>query len=583
MRSIPSAPKTAAVRVRTTRPLSGLFLGGLLLLGCSNSLPAPLARQGNPEDAPVRGGTLELATFGDIRTLDPANAADGLTPQMLEHILTGLVDYDSDGNLHPDLAERWDIEDGGLTYRFFLREGVRFHDGEEVTAEDVKRSSERALHASAPNPFASYFSSIEGFDALRSGARDDLPGVRVEGRYVVSFRLNEPDAMFLRVLALVNLRPVCKSAGRRYADTWMACGAGPFKLVEWTHGHSVTLARHDRYYRPGLPYLDAVRWTLHENPTSQSLKFLRGDLDVILDLPASDVMRFQADARWRPFADKTKGAQVLGEAMNVEVPPFDNVEIRRAVASAIDRDALAKLRPANLSPNGQLIPPGVFGHSRELEGQRYDYHAALEHMRRAGYPYDPERKTGGWPAPIPYLVYRQGLQEFTAQVLAQQLERIGLRLEIRVVNYPTFLALRGRRKGAAFGPGFWLQDFPDGMSFLEPLFHTKSIANDDSNNASFYSNPRFDELVNQARRELDDERRKTLYTEAQRILVNDAPWAFTATWQHFVQRQPYVRGHRLHPMWNHDIARTWLDRAAGRSAARAIFSEHAVHALLGHP
>ena len=581
MRSIRNADNArSSTRARMLRVVT---LAALPMLACSSRLPAPIARQGGSEASPARGGTLELATFGDIRTLDPANAADGLTPQMLEHILAGLVDYDSDGRLQPDLAERWTVEDDGLTYRFFLREGARFHDGDEVTADDIKRSAERALHPSAPNPFASYYSSIEGFDALRGGLRQDLSGIRVEGRYVVSFRLSEPDAMFLRVLALVPLRPVCKSAGLRYADTWTACGAGPFKLTEWSHGHSITLRRHERYFRAGLPYLDAVRWTLHEPPNSQTLKFLRGDLDIVMDLPASEVMRFQADPRWQPFAEKTAGAQVLGESMNVEVPPFDNIEVRRAVASAIDREALSKLRPANLAPNGQLVPPGVFGFSRELEGQRYDYHAALEHMRRAGYPYDPEQKVGGWPHPIPYLVYRQGLQEFTGQLLAQQLERIGLRLEIRVVNYPTFLALRGRRKGAAFGPGFWLQDFPDAMSFLEPLFHSKSIADDDSNNASFYSNPRYDELVNRARRELDDQRRKAIYTEAQRILIDDAPWAFTATWHHFVQRQPYVRGHRLHPMWNHDIARAWLDRTAGKSAARAIFSEHAVHALLGAP
>ena len=106
-------------------------------------------------------------------------------------------------------------------------------------------------------------------------------------------------------------------------------------------------------------------------------------------------------------------------------------------------------------------------------------------MRKAGYPYDPATNTGGYPHVIPYLVYKQGLQEYMGQVLAQQLERVGLRLEIRVVNYPTFMALRGRRKGSAFGPGFWIQDYPDALAFLEPMFTTKAISEEDSNNWSF--------------------------------------------------------------------------------------------------
>jgi peptide/nickel transport system substrate-binding protein len=202
-------------------------------------------------------------------------------------------------------------------------------------------------------------------------------------------------------------------------------------------------------------------------------------------------------------------------------------------------------------------------------------------MRRAGYPYDPVTKTGGWPHVIPYLVYKQGLSEFTGQVIAQQLERIGLRLEIRVVNYPTWMALRGRRKTSAFGPGFWLQDFPDALAFLEPMFHSKAISEEDSNNWSFYQNPRFDDLVDRAHRELDDERRKKLYTEAQKILVDDAPWAFSQNMRYYTQRQGYVRDHYTHPMWMHELSRTWLDRAAGPIAGRAIFSERGLAALLG--
>jgi peptide/nickel transport system substrate-binding protein len=552
-------------------------------LACSRELPAPIPAAGPDGAEPRRGGVLELATFGDVRAIDPANVSDGLAPQILEALFAGLVDYDLDGKIQPDIAERWVVEDDGKTFRFFLREGVRFHDGDEVTADDVKRSVVRALHPSAPNPYSTYYASIAGYADFASKKTDTLAGVEVEGKYVVTFRLKEPDAMFLYVLAMLPPRPVCKSAGDRYSDAWHPCGAGPFKLPPdgWQRGHTLTVVRHEGYFRAGLPYLDAVRWTFLQNPSSQTLRFLRGELDVIKDLSAADLLRFQADPRWKPFGEYDADRQILGEAMNVRMPPFDDVEIRRAVSKAIDRDALQKVRAANLRATNQAVPPGVFGHDPTLEGQRYDYEAALEHMRRAGYPYDPVTKTGGWPDVVPYTVYKMGLQDFTAQVLKQQLERIGIRIELRVVNYPTFIALRGRRDASPFGPGFWMNDYLDAMSFLEPLFHSKSIADEDSNNWSFYSNPRVDELLDRAHKELDDDRRKKLYTEVQRILVDDAPWAFTQSYRFYTQRQAYVRGHRTHPMWVHDLSRAWLDRAAGSVAGRAIFSKRSFAALLG--
>lgn len=571
-----------SILARADRVARGVIAASALL-ACSRELPAPQPSRASAE--PHRGGVMSFATFGDIRTLDPANVADGLVPQILETLFAGLIDYDVNGEVQPDIAESWVIEDEGRTYRFVLRPGVRFHDGDEVTAEDVRRSVVRALHPSAPNPYSSYYASLVGYDELTNKKTDELSGVKVEGRYVISFHLKEPDATFLYTLAMLPLRPVCKSGGERYSDTWHPCGAGPFKLPAdgWQRGHTLTVVRHESYFQPGLPYLDGVRWTFHENQSNQTLKFLRGELDVLRDFTTAELLRFQVDPRWKPFAEYDADRQILGEAMNVEMPPFDNVEIRRAVASAIDRDAIREVRAGNLRPTNQLIPPGIFGYDETTSGQRYDYAAALEHMRRAGYPYDPVTKTGGWPHVVPYTVYKMSLQDFTSQVLKQQLEKIGIRIEIRIVNYATFLALSGRRKTSTFGPGFWINDYPDAMSFLEPMFHSRSISDESSNNWSFYSNPRVDELIDRAHHELDKTRRKRIYAETQNIILDDAPWAFTENYRFYTQRQAYVRDHKTHPMWMHDVSRAWLDRVAGPISARAIFRREALAALLGGP
>lgn len=549
---------------------------------CSNELPAPIPAARGEGATPVRGGVLTVATIGDLRSLDPASIGDGLAAIMLESVFAGLVDFDAQSRVVPDLAERWTVEDEGRTYRFVLRQGVRLHDGEELTADDVKRSAERALHPSAPNPFSSYYSGLIGYDDFVAKKAEHLDGVRVEGRYVVSYRLKEPDATFLPLLALEVLRPVCKSGGYRYADSWVACGAGPFKLPPggWDHGRQIQLVRHDGYFRPGLPYLDGFRLVFKATQTSQRFKLARGEQDILRDFLSPDLIRFTRDPRWSPFGEHEAEKQLNGEAMNVEMPPFDNVEIRRAVAAAIDRDALTLVRASNLRPVTGPIPPGVPGFDPSFAGQKYDYQAALEHMRRAGYPYDPVTRTGGWPQPVPYVVYKAGLQELTAQIVAQQLDKIGIRLELHLVNYPTLLALLGRRKTAAIGPGSWQQDYPEAMSFLEPLFHSRSINDEDSNNWSFYRNPRYDEIVDRARRELDDGRRSALYREASQILCDDAPWAFEFTYRWYSQRQPYVRDWHPHPIWTHEVSRTWLDRGSGPLAVRSFFTRGALARLV---
>ncbi|HSO34821.1 MAG TPA: ABC transporter substrate-binding protein, partial [Labilithrix sp.] len=412
---------------------------------------------------------------------------------------------------------------------------------------------------------------------------EHLEGVTVEGRYVVTFRLSAPDASFLPVLAMPPLRPVCRSAGTRYSDTWHACGAGPFKLLPggWDRGRQITLVRHEGYFRPGLPYLDGVRMLLHVSFNAQRFRFIRGDLDILRDFLAPDLLQFQADPRWKPYGEYEVEKRVGGIAMNTEMPPFDNVEIRRAVASALDRDKLRLIRAANLRVADRPVPPGVEGYEPNLRGQRYDHAAALEHMKRAGFPYDPVSQTGGWPHVVPYLVYAQGLDEYMVQASQQMLAKIGIRLDIRIVSYPSFIALRARRRQVAFGPGSWQQDYPEAGSFLEPLFTSKAINDEDSNNWSFYSSPRVDDLVEHAKHDLDLGRRKKLYSEAQQIICDEAPWAFTHFYRFYAQWQPYVRDYRPHPMWTTDPRSTWIDRATGPVAARAFFSGDAVAKLFG--
>lgn len=542
--------------------VASVAIAAVAALGCSEPLAAPIpAVHGDaPEAAPRRGGTLHLASFGDIRSLDPAAISDALSSEAIELLFAGLVDYDAAGKIVPDLAERWDLSPDGLTYTFYLHEGVRFHDGEELTADDVKRSIARALDPKTPNPFASFY--------------ENLAETKVEGRYVVSLRLKERDATFLSVLAMQPLRPVCKSGGSTYSDTWLPCGAGPFKLLPggWDRGRSLTVVRHDGYFRPGMPLLDAVNVTYRMSILTQPFKLQSGDLDAIRDFTQGESLRFLSDPRWRVYGQLEPDRSIFGENMNTEVPPFDNVEIRRAVACAVDREHYRLLRATNVFPTGNSLPPGLPGSDPSVPGQKTDLACALEHMRRAGYPYDPATGKGGWEPRVEYTAYREGFNSFAAQVLQQDLARIGIRIEIKVVSFATFLATTHRRRKSAMSPQGWNQDYPDASDFYESLFWSKSINEEDTSNTSFFKNPEFDALVEKAHHELDPTARRREYADAERILVDQAPWAFTHSYRWYNVHQPYVKEWRVHAVWSYDLMHTWLDRAADVIAIGTPFS-----------
>ncbi len=539
------------------KPFQLLFsLTALLVTACDRTLPAPLPATG-PGDAPRNGGRLTVAANGDLATLDPAVVNGGVATSPLQLIYAGLVDYDRSGALVPSLAERFTVRADGLEVAVVLRPGSRFHDGSEVTADDVVRTFERALAKETPNPNAGFFAPLVGFEAYTTGKARHLEGVRATGRYTVSFFLSEPTPTFPFLLAMHSARPVCPGGGRTVEDRFAPCGAGPFKLPPggWEKGQKIRLVKHEGYFRAGLPHLDEVQYLLGVPVHTQLSKFEVGDVDLLRDLRQSDALRFQTDPRWKPFGDFEAEMQMGGEAMNTELPPFNDVRVRRAVAAAIDREEIQKVRASNLSVLTQPVPHGVAGRTDKPRCQSYDPARAKALLREAGHP-------DGFAETIPYYVYPQSLSEGTSQILQQQLARIGIHLELRMVSFPAYMAITHRAKTAAISPQGWVADYPESGDFLEPLFHSRAINPEDSNNSAFYANPELDALLDKARTTVEPTTRAALYNQAEQRICDDAPWAFTFGFRYYDVRQPYVRGYTPHPYWFFDVTEAWLDRSA---------------------
>ncbi len=547
--------------MRPGRAGAALLLGAALA-ACTPEVGPPLGRAAPPGAGPERGGVMRLATLSDVRTLDPAIAFDEVTSPLLALAFATLVEPDDTGaGYGPGLAESWEVSPDGLHYRFRLRRGALFHDGAEVRAADVKRSIERALHPDTPCPVRSFYERVAGYEAFTSRRAPGLAGVRIEGDYEIAVDLAEPDATLLAVLALPTVAPLCASAGTTYDRHFAAeaCGAGPFRLASWRPGRAVRFERFDGYYRPGLPHLDGVEWSLLVPSFTQRLRFERGELDLVRELTETDGRLFRLDPRWQGQGSWEAGRTIKGIFLNAESEPFRSASLRRAVAAAVDREAIASLRPAMIRPAFGLLPPAVPGHGGP-PAQRFDYAAALEHMREAGYAYDPATGRGGYPRELDFVTVNDSFDAQVAEVYQQQLARVGLRVRVRALSYPAYLAETGRRGGAALGMDGWTADFADPADFFEPLFSSASIAPEDSQNRAFYSNPALDALLARARREREPSARLTLYREAERALAADAPWVFSYFPRSWEAWHAYVNGYRVHPTTRQAVRFAWLGR-----------------------
>lgn len=542
---------------------------GLLGIGTCQQRSGP---RGTPSTAttPTPGGTLRVATFTDFRSIDPAVAADTESTPVINLLFAGLVDYDDEGKIVPDLAERWEQSDDGLQYRFFLRRGLQMHDGNELTADDVKRSVDRTLSPDTPCPFLAFFERIEGLADFRARKTPSVSGVIVESPYVVTFRLSRPDATFLPILALQYLRPVCRSGGNKYEDTFQShpCGAGPFRFDTWQPGRMLRLRRFAGYHQPGRPYLDAIELRMDVSRLTQRFMLERGEIDAILnEFERPGAIWFRTHPEWSKYFRQTPVPEVYFDFMNVEMRPFDDKRIRQAVAAALNRPNLQKYYEGWTVVTGHLLPPGIAGHAPRVPyEQTYDLTRARALMAAAGYPYDPQTGKGGWPETVTYYAGEGEAAIRYAQLMQHDLAQIGMHIEIKETSFPQHLALTGRPKTVAFGYYGWQLDFADASDFFEPILSSAAIADEDSQNKAFYRNPVLDGLLDRAHGELDPKKRLDMYLEAEKIVCDDAPYSYTYNPLRLELLQPWVRGYKPHPVLHRRFKSVWIDRAAHDSA-----------------
>lgn len=567
MRSIPR------IDVRVVRALATLSALALVGFGISRIPEPPQAPryEGAGRVAPTSGGTLVGYVDDNIRTFDPHIAYDVLSITGLRLVHDGLIDYAPEGHFIPRLVrELPEVSADGKRFTFRLKEGVRFHDGSELVAEDVRWSMERLLSRQLGSPGLPFYLSILGAAAFNEGTAEHVEGIRVLDRYTVEFVLTEPDQTFLNAMAMTFAYPMKRSHVQRWGNHVGShpMGTGPYRFERWERGVEVSFRSFSRYHAPA-PRAERIVLLENLDTTLAVARFQNGDIDILHSMSSAHRRNFKSWPAWRPYQEEHADVSVYGLTMNCEIPPFDDVHVRRAVAFAIDRGSRMRLSNGRLTPAGQPLPPQLAGFDAALPSlQRDDLEAARREMALAGHP-------NGIEEPIEVVVGEGEGGRSQIELLQQDLGRIGLRVEGRPMSFAQYLEETGkRRRVQAFFSG-WSMDFPDPSNFLDILFHSRSIHETNSENRSFYRNAELDGILDAARAEVRRDVRIDLYRRANEIVAHDAPWAFLYYPQTMQVWQPYVRGYRPHPIWSHDYRDIWLDlprRSRGSGASAALFS-----------
>lgn len=459
------------------------------------------------------GNSLIVPGSDPASILDPIQVGDVSTSEYVVEIFGGLVTLDTDLKVQPDIAQSWDVSNGGKTYTFKLRDDVVFHTGNarRVTAEDVKYSIERAADPANASPTVrAYLGNIVGLRDRYENKAASVSGVKVIDDRTIQIDLIEPSDYFLSELtypvAFVVDRQQIEANPRNW--TQKPSGTGPFKLAEFKPAEKIRLVRNDRYHL-GAPKLDEV---VFELGGGSLLTRYENDEIHIGYIPASllDSVKDGSNALAKEYRPVPNMA-VFYFTLNPQKAPFDDPKVRQAFALTIDRETLNSvlLYDAYRVADG-FLPPEMPGYTESVTSYDYDVDRAKQLLAESKYAGNLPRivlsYSGTGAAPGDLLVAVQERWQ----------EALGVTIELQAIDSSAFLREQRRGNFQMHSDG-WAADYPDPEDFLGKLF-----ASDSTLNYTGYKNAEVDRLLLAARTEQDRTRRFAMYADAEQLILDDA-------------------------------------------------------------
>jgi len=502
------------------RLASLLAIFGMILAGCSGTAPAATA------PAAASGGVLRWSLEGinELPALDPPLAGASQSVGVISLVFEGLVRLDSDLNIAPAGAESWDVKDGGKTFIFHIRQGLKFANGDPVTAEDFSYSLNRAFSPDFANGNAGYYlSNIVGSGDVTGGKATSVSGVKVIDPQTLEIDLQIPSVYFLYQLTFPASFVVSKKAVEANPSSWTdsAYGTGPFMVKEWKHNQSITLVPNPNYWL-GKPQLEEINLPFIQDPATALKLYQTGELDIMgtYNFPTDQISALASD----PAFHQLNQFFVAYIGFNNAKPPFNDVRVRQAFAKAVDKKTLIdKVLEGAVVQADTIIPPGMPGFNAEsAKIQQLNLDEAKKLLAEAGFP-------GGQGFPKVALSINNQDPNFPKIAAAlQQMwkEALGVEVEINTEELSKFnddLTATANDPTSATALAFfisvWGADYPDPQNFV-----SQQLRSGVGNNNGHYSNAEFDKLVDQADVEADLPKRLPLYQQAEQIALTEVGW-----------------------------------------------------------
>ncbi len=455
----------------------------------------------------VGAKTLKIGLSSDIRSLDPYFHNETVTNSVLSNIFEALTHFDKDLKVYPMLAESWKVIDD-VTWEFKLRKGVKFHNGDPFNADDVIFSFDRIMHWKK-----------SGFKSKVNMIKE----VKKVDDYTVRIVTKGPYPILLRKISYVKILDKEFYAGK--PDEFVALnavGTGPYKLIKWNKGESISMEINKDYWRT-LPAFDKVIFRPLTNDSTRVAAILSGEVDIIDKVPVRDVERVKKNKKlnffMRPglrliYLQMDQGRDVTPYVKGKN--PFKDVRVRKAIYYGIDEDAIVKyVMNGFAKAAGQYHPEVVCGYDPSIKRPPYNPEKAKKLLKEAGYP-------NGFEVTLDAPNDRYVNDEQIAQAIASSLAKIGIKVKVNALPKATFFPKTDRLDTSFFLIG-WASTDGDGSSFLDGIVHTY---NPDKGygryNRGRYSNPEVDKLIEEAGVTIDQNKRLELLRKAQKIaLVKD--------------------------------------------------------------
>lgn len=467
---------------------------------------------------------LSVQVGPDPETIDPAlnSAVDG--GNMLLHSFECLLAVDKNGQLVPGQAESWETSEDGLTWTFHLRDGLKWSDGSDLTANDFVYSWKRVCDPMVAAPYAeTVLSMVEGYDKAIEGDLDALQVVAQDDNTLV-VTLSTPCSYFGSLAAFATLSPVQEATVTANGDAWATSAAtyisnGPFYVSEWVPGSYIMMTKNPYYWNADAIKLDGIKWNLIEDSNAAYSAYQTGEVLMIKSVPTEEIPSLKDSADFH--VDPIIGTYYL--SLNLERDAFKDARVRKALSLAIDRDYVANtLMQGTYSPADNFMGPGWIDtdgtqfKDNANGGQSYidvnNYEADLEEAKQlladAGYP-DGE----GFPS-ISYTTNDAGYHKVVAEYLQQAWAQLGIDLQVDIVEWASFTPMR-RNGDFDIARNGWVGDYTDPSNMLELFYSTNG------NNDGKFNNADFDAAIDLSRTTLDSaERSKALHT-AEDILMEE--------------------------------------------------------------